>query len=168
MRQVLLHPAFWTLVVVAITINPCWYFLNDWMPKYMVRTHQTGYLAAGLFTVPIFLAADAGNLLSGGLIKWLTRRGWPLSRAQGATLSVAAVMILPVAAVPELTSPYLVVCLLALGALGVTFNRGQLHRLPTGFLLCQRGHGGWNPGDVEQRVRRAGPALDRKVRRSDP
>jgi ACS family hexuronate transporter-like MFS transporter len=119
-RQVLLHPAFWMLVLVALTVNPCWYFLNDWIPKYMIRAHHVGDVAAGFFTVPVFLAADAGNLASGGLIKLLTTRGWSLRKARGTTLALAAVVVLPVATVPRIDNPYLVVTLLALGGSGIT------------------------------------------------
>ena len=108
--------AFWMLVLVAITVNPCWYFLNEWIPKYLHDQRGFGYLSAGLFTAPIFLAADAGNLLSGGLIKFLTAHGWSLRRARGSTLTLAGAMILPVATVPSVENPYLVIALLALGA----------------------------------------------------
>jgi MFS transporter, ACS family, hexuronate transporter len=119
-QQVLLHPAFWMLFVVAITVNPCWYFLNEWIPKYLHDQRGFGYLKAGLFTTPIFLAADAGNLLSGGLIKFLTVRGWPLRNARRTTLALAGAMVLPVALVPHLSNPYFCIALLALGALGIT------------------------------------------------
>jgi ACS family hexuronate transporter-like MFS transporter len=119
-RAVLLHPAFWMLFVVAITVNPCWYFLNEWIPKYLHDQRGFSYLSAGLVTTPIFLAADAGNLLSGGLIKLLTLAGWSLRAARGSTLVLAAALVLPVALVPRLECPPLCIALLAAGGLGIT------------------------------------------------
>ena len=120
LRNVLLQPAFWMLVVVAITVNPCWYFLNEWIPKYLHEKRGFDYLSAGLFTTPIFLAADVGNLLGGGLIKLLTHHGWTLRRARGTTLTLASAAVLPVVFVPHLSNPYWCVALLATGALGIT------------------------------------------------
>jgi len=118
--RVFLHPAFWALVTVAITVNPCWYFLNEWIPKYMHDQRGMGYLAAGLVTVPIFLGADVGNIISGGLIKLLTMRGWSLRAARGFTLSLAAVLILPVALIGQVKSAPLAIALLAMAGLGIT------------------------------------------------
>lgn len=114
------HPAFWALVTVAITVNPCWYFLNEWIPKYMHDQRGMGYLAAGLVTVPIFLGADLGNLLSGGAIKLLTMRGWSLRRARGFTLTLAASLIVPVVFIVQAKNAPVAIALLALAGLGIT------------------------------------------------
>jgi ACS family hexuronate transporter-like MFS transporter len=108
------------LVTVAITINPCWYFLNEWIPKYMHDQRGMGYLAAGLVTIPIFLGADVGNLASGGLIKLLIHQGWPLRQARGVTLCLATALILPVAFLTRVASPSFAVTLMALAGIGVT------------------------------------------------
>jgi MFS transporter, ACS family, hexuronate transporter len=119
-RQVLAKPAFWLLLVVAVTVNPCWYFLNEWMPKYMHDQRALGYLSAGLITVPIFLGADLGNLLSGGLVKVLTLRGWTVRKARGTTLALATFFLLPVSLVTRLDNPYACIALLGLAGLGLT------------------------------------------------
>jgi len=118
--RVFWHPAFWALVTVAITVNPCWYFLNEWIPKYMHDQRGMGYVAAGLVTVPIFLGADLGNLLSGGLIKLLTMRDWSLRRARGFTLTLAASLIVPVVLIGQAKSAPVAIALLALAGLGIT------------------------------------------------
>jgi ACS family hexuronate transporter-like MFS transporter len=112
--------SFWMLVVVAVTVNPCWYFLNEWIPKYMHDQRNMGYLSAGLVTVPIFLGADLGNLLSGAIIKFLTMRGWSLRTARGTTLAICAAMIGPVALITLVDSAIVVVLLLGLAGLGIT------------------------------------------------
>jgi ACS family hexuronate transporter-like MFS transporter len=118
--EVLLHPAFWMLVVVSVTINPCWYFLNEWIPKYMHDQQSLGYLLAGMVTVPIFLGADLGNLFSGGLIKWLASKGWSVRKARGFTLLLAALLILPVMLIKYTQHIYIIVALLGLAGLGIT------------------------------------------------
>ena len=35
LRGALGHPGFWLLMVVAGTVNPCSYFIADWIPKYL-------------------------------------------------------------------------------------------------------------------------------------
>ncbi len=112
--------AFWMLVVVAMTVNPCWYFLNEWIPKYMHDQRGMGYLSAGLVTVPIFLGGDLGNLLSGGIIKYLTMRGWSLRAARGTTLAFCAALIAPVALVTLCQNAVVAVLLLGSAGLGIT------------------------------------------------
>lgn len=133
--------AFWMLVVVAITVNPCWYFLNEWIPKYMHDQRGMGYLSAGLITVPIFLGADLGNILSGGIIKFLTARGWSLRAARGATLAACAVMIGPVALVTWFDNAVAVVILLGLAALG-------LASIVANYTACQQDFSFANVGVV--------------------
>ncbi len=108
------------LVTVAVTVNPCWYFLNEWIPKYMHDQRGLGYVTAGLATVPIFLGADLGNLVGGGLVKWLTARGWTLRAARGTTLAALGALIAPVCLLTQIAQPALVVALLCLAGLGIT------------------------------------------------
>ncbi len=108
------------LVLVAITVNPCWYFLNDWIPSYLHDKRGFGSLSAGFLTTPIFLAADVGNIFSGALIKFLTVRGWSLRKARGTTMILAGGLILPVVLVPYLANSYAIIGLLALGGMGLT------------------------------------------------
>jgi MFS transporter, ACS family, hexuronate transporter len=112
--------AFWMLIAVAVTVNPCWYFLNEWIPKYMHDQRGLGYVTAGLVTVPIFLGADVGNLLSGGLIKWLTLRGWSLRAARGTVLVLFGALIAPVCLLTQVADRTVVVLLLGLAGLGIT------------------------------------------------
>jgi MFS transporter, ACS family, hexuronate transporter len=119
-KGVFRHPAFWMLVTVAVTINPCWYFLNEWIPKYMHDQRGMGYLAAGLVTIPIFLGADFGNLASGGLIKRLTGRSWTLPKARGFTLTLATLLIFPVAFLTSVQSAAIGISLMAMAAIGIT------------------------------------------------
>ena len=78
LREVPLQPGFWMLLLVGVSVNPCWYFLNDWIPKYLHDQRGLSQLTAGMISVPVFLAADLGNLAGGGLVKYLTLGGWSL------------------------------------------------------------------------------------------
>ena len=112
--------AFWMLAIVAVTINPCWYFLNEWIPMYMHDQHGLGDRSAGLVMVPIFVGGGLGGMLSGGVIKYLTTRGWSLRASRGTTMSVCALLVAPVALVTLCGSVAVIVALFALAALGMT------------------------------------------------
>ena len=119
-RQVILQPAFWMLLLVGVSVNPCWYFLNDWIPKYMHDQRGMSQLTAGMISVPVFLAADLGNLAGGGLVKYLAMRGWSLRRARGTTLTVAALLIVPVAWITQVPTAIAAIAMLACAAFGIT------------------------------------------------
>jgi ACS family hexuronate transporter-like MFS transporter len=114
------RPGFWMLLLVGVSVNPCWYFLNDWIPKYMHDQRGMSQLTAGMISAPIFLAADFGNLAGGGLVKFLASRGWTLRRARGMTVTLAVLLILPVALITRVSSATAVVTMLGCAAFGIT------------------------------------------------
>jgi MFS transporter, ACS family, hexuronate transporter len=139
--DVFLRPGFWLLLVIGITVNPCWYFLNEWIPKYMHDARGLSFLSAGLVTIPIFVGGDLGNLLSGAVIKYLVFRGWSLRRARGTTLALAAALIAPATLLPLVTQTWIVVCILGFTALGIT-------SFAANYTACQQDYSYANVGIV--------------------
>ena len=104
---------------MACSINPCTYFIADWIPKYMHDKRGFGILAAGFIATPIFLSQDVGNIFGGGLVKFLTLRGLSLRRARGTIVALAAVLVVPAAMASRVESPYICIGLLVFAMGGI-------------------------------------------------
>jgi MFS transporter, ACS family, aldohexuronate transporter len=58
---------FWWVLLVSITVNPCFYFTVNWLPTYFAQSrHLVPGARLGLILTVIFLALDIGNI-GGGL-----------------------------------------------------------------------------------------------------
>lgn len=116
---ILRQPGFWLLMIVACSINPCTYFIAEWIPKYMHDQRGFGILAAGFISTPIFLSMDIGNIGGGGLVKYLAARGMTLRRARGATVIAASLLVLPAALASHVDNPYVCIGLLVVAMFGI-------------------------------------------------
>ena len=107
-------------MVVSMCVNPSWYFLNEWIPKYMHDQRGFTVFAAGVVTIPIFLGADLGNIIGGAVVKFLTGRGWSLKKARGAAIAMSVAFIVPVALITKVPSPWMGIGLLGMAGFGIT------------------------------------------------
>jgi ACS family hexuronate transporter-like MFS transporter len=119
LRTLLSYPGFWLLLLVSVTINPCWYFCCDWIPGYLKEQSGFSFLRSGLLATFIFLGGDIGNYLGGGLVKYLTHRGWSVRKARGTAVAVGAGLASCMALVPHVENTYLIITLLALAGIGI-------------------------------------------------
>jgi MFS transporter, ACS family, hexuronate transporter len=110
---------FWMLMIVTVTINPCWYFVGDWVFAYLQDSRQLSAMTARIVATLVFFVADLGNVISGGIIKHLTGRGWSLRAARSSVMFGVACAVAPVALITRVQSTALATVVLACAGAGI-------------------------------------------------
>jgi len=107
---------FWGIGLPRMLADPTWGTLSFWVPSYFVAARHFDLKELAIFAWMPFLAADVGSL-SGGLIASTVQRHTRLSLvdARRTAFTVGVLLMLPVAFVGTVKSPYLAVALLCLG-----------------------------------------------------
>ena len=107
----------WAFALTTIT-DAVWWFYLFWGAKFLAEQFGVDIQNIGLPFLVIFLMADAGSLLGGYISGSLIKKGWSINKARKITMLTCAIIILPVSFVPILTSKWLAVFLIGLGAAG--------------------------------------------------
>ena len=117
-QEVLQSPQFWRVFLVAVLVNPCLYFLLNWLPTYFVQ--QWGFKPDDLRWVLtlIFLGLDLGYLFCGVGVLALTRLGWSLAGSRQAMFSLATLTLSLAAVVPYVDDLNTVIGLLVMANFG--------------------------------------------------
>jgi ACS family hexuronate transporter-like MFS transporter len=107
---------FWGIGLPRLLADPTWGTLSFWVPSYFVAARHFDLKQLAIFAWMPFLAADIGSL-SGGLIASALQRYTSLSlvNARRTAFTVGVLLMLPVAFVGRVESPYVAVGLLCLG-----------------------------------------------------
>jgi ACS family hexuronate transporter-like MFS transporter len=107
---------FWGIALPRFLADPTWATLTFWLPLYLseVRGFNLGELAIAV--VLPFVAADIGCLAGPALVLALERRGIALIDARRWTFTIGALMMTSMIFVGSVTSPYMAVALLSIGA----------------------------------------------------
>ncbi len=80
------------VIIVVIVINLCFQYFRAWMPKMLREQHGYSAREVQAFSIAFYLAADAGCLAVGFLVKRLTNRRWTLHTARMAVFFACALM----------------------------------------------------------------------------
>jgi ACS family hexuronate transporter-like MFS transporter len=101
------------------TINDAvWWFYLFWGAKFLADQFGVDISNIGPPFLIIFIMADVGSLAGGWASGALIKSGWSINSARKTTMLACAIIILPVSFVPVLTSKWLAVFLIGLGAAG--------------------------------------------------
>ena len=129
--------AFWMLILVTVTVNPCWYFVNEWVIAYLQDSRQLDDLRiAGMVGTLVIATAGLSRRRLGqrgqrGDHQGLIARGWSLRAARGCVMIAVACMIAPVALVTKVESTLCAAVMLALAGMGLT-------AIIANFTACQQ------------------------------
>ncbi|HLX72595.1 MAG TPA: MFS transporter [Verrucomicrobiae bacterium] len=106
---------FWGIALPRFLADPTWGTLTFWVPLYLstVRHFNLGQIA--MFAWMPFLAADLGCLNGGLVVLALQRRGVNLIDARRCAFTFGALLMLGMAFVGFVKSPYAAIALLSLG-----------------------------------------------------
>ncbi|XHR28361.1 MAG: MFS transporter [Chthoniobacteraceae bacterium] len=106
-------PYIWRLMIARLLTDPVWYFYQFWMPKYLQSSRGLDQKGVAIIWM-IFLAADAGFLVSGFLSGRLIKRGRPAPSARLSVMLMSACLVPVSFFIPTVPS---VAAVIALGML---------------------------------------------------
>lgn len=105
---------FWGIALPRFLADPAWGTLSFWVPLYLTSVRHFDLKQIAMFAWLPFLAADLGCLFGPTVVLWLQKRGVRLINARRGAFTVGACMMMGVAGVGFVESPYAAIALLSL------------------------------------------------------
>jgi len=113
--KILAQRNFWGIALPRFLADPTWGTLTFWLPLYLASVRGFNLKQIALFAWLPFLAADIGCLTGGTISLWLQKRfGISLINARRSAFTVGAFLMIGVAFVGFVESPYTAIALLSL------------------------------------------------------
>jgi len=106
---------FWGIALPRFLADPTWGTLTFWVPLYLSKVRHFDLKQIALFAWMPFLAADFGCMFGGFLVLALQKRGVNLINARRCAFSLGAILMMGMAFVGYVDSPYAAIALLSLG-----------------------------------------------------
>jgi ACS family hexuronate transporter-like MFS transporter len=106
---------FWGIAIPRFLADPTWGTLTFWVPLYLATVRGFDLKQIALFAWLPFLAADLGCLFGGALVMSLQKRGVGLIDARRWAFTLGAALMMGMAGVGFVDSPYVAIALICLG-----------------------------------------------------
>lgn len=113
-RAILAQRNFWGIAIPRFLADPTWGTLTFWLPLYLTTVRGFDLKQIAMFAWLPFLAADLGCMFGGTISIALQKRGVGLINARRTAFTVGALLMMGVAFVGTVDSPYAAVALLSL------------------------------------------------------
>jgi MFS transporter, ACS family, aldohexuronate transporter len=104
---------FWGIAIPRFLADPTWGTLTFWLPLYLTTVRGFDLKQIAMFAWLPFLAADLGCMFGGTISIALQKRGVGLINARRTAFTVGALLMMGVAFVGIVDSPYVAVALLS-------------------------------------------------------
>lgn len=107
----------WVYVAIQAIVNPAWWFLTYWLPKFLGEVFHIKGLAITPYLSVVFTMASVGALAGGALSGVLLKRGYSLNAARKLTMLACGVVMPTVVLATQTSSPWLAVSVIGIGAI---------------------------------------------------
>ncbi|HEV7346968.1 MFS transporter [Telluribacter sp.] len=92
--KLLKNKEVWIFILIRFLLDPVFYFLMFWIPKYLSEVRHVSFERIGsLFWIP-FLALGVANIIGGWLSDKLIKNNFSINRARKSIMGVAAALTL--------------------------------------------------------------------------
>jgi len=113
-RVILRTKEAWGLIAMRFLLDPVFYFIMFWIPKYLSEVRSVSFERIGeLFWIP-FLALGISNMLGGFLSDRLIRSGVSVNKARKTIMGIAAVLTMFTMFTPVVASVEMAILLITL------------------------------------------------------
>jgi MFS transporter, ACS family, hexuronate transporter len=113
--NILAQRNFWGIALPRFLADPTWGTLTFWVPLYLFNVRHFDMKHIAMYAWMPFLAADLGCLCGGAIAIALQKRGVNLINSRRIAFTVGACLMMGIAFVGFVHSPYAAVALLSLG-----------------------------------------------------
>jgi ACS family hexuronate transporter-like MFS transporter len=114
-RSILQRRNFWGIALPRFLADPTWGTLTFWLPLYLSQVRHFNLKEIALTAWLPFLAADLGCMFGGVVVAFLQKRGVTLINARRGAFTLGACLMMGMAAVGFVQSPYAALALLCVG-----------------------------------------------------
>lgn len=105
--------ATWVFIIIRFLLDPVFYFMMFWIPKYLSSVRNVSFDEIGrLFWIP-FLALGVANVLGGWFSGQLIARNYSINKARKTVMGIAALLTLAAPAIEWVSSVNVAVGLMA-------------------------------------------------------
>lgn len=115
--KILFKSETWAFSLTTIT-DAVWWFYVFWGAKFLGDHFGVNIKNLGIPFIIIFILADIGSLFGGYVSGALIKKGWSINSARKITMLCCAIIILPVTLVPVISSKWIAIFLIGVGAAG--------------------------------------------------
>jgi ACS family hexuronate transporter-like MFS transporter len=112
--KLLTKPQAWGFVLGKFLTDPVWSFYLFWLPLFLKDRHGVTLSGIAAPLIVIYLLADVGSIGGGWLSSSLIKRGWSVNAARKLTLFICALLVVPAAFVPAISSMWTAVLVVGL------------------------------------------------------
>ncbi|MEG3144595.1 MFS transporter [Sphingomonas sp. RT2P30] len=103
------------IAIAKVLSDQVWFFMLLWLPDLFHRLFGLPQGTLGLPIALVYVMAACGALTGGYIPSRLMKAGWSVNRARKTTMLLYALLVLPVATVQSLQSPWIAALVLGLG-----------------------------------------------------